>query len=85
MYKKPETSLLTAYTKGLEGWADRVVLLQLLEQLMWDLALLAEVLWLGLTRRKLQLMQKQQHHEKHQNHKEYSHKHYNNVGNHFLW
>ena len=25
MYKRPETNLLTAYTKGLEGWADRVV------------------------------------------------------------
>ena len=25
VYKKPETNLLTAYTKGLEGWADHVV------------------------------------------------------------
>ena len=25
LYSKPETSLLNAYTKGLEGWADRVV------------------------------------------------------------
>ena len=77
MYKRPDVNLLTAYTKGLEGWADRVVPPAVARTVMWDLASLAEVLWLGLTRHKLQLMQK---HKQQQNHKVYSHQHYINVG-----
>ena len=67
VYKRPDVNLLTAYTKGLEGWADRVVPLQLLEQLMWVLASPAEVLWLGVRRHKLQLMQKLPQQQQQQN------------------